>query len=154
MKITTNLFGEVLVDDSKVINFVQGIIGFPDLKKFMLIHDSEGTDKKISWLQSIDEPSFALPVIDPLAVDGDYNPQIEDELLKPLEIRNFEDILVVTTVTVPADIEKMTSNLKAPIIINAENLRAAQIIVEDEKYVVKYPIYNILKNGKEGDEVC
>lgn len=154
MKIMTNLFGEVLVDDSKVITFGQGIIGFPDLKKFMLIHDSEGTNKKISWLQSIDEPSFALPVIDPLVVESEYNPEIEDELLNPLEIRNFEDILVMTTVTVPADIEKMTTNLKAPIIINAGNLRAAQIIVEDENYVVKYPIYHILKSGKEGDEVC
>lgn len=48
----------------------------------------------------------------------------------------------------------MTTNLKAPIIINAGNLRAAQIIVEDENYVVKYPIYHILKGGKEGDEVC
>lgn len=150
----TNLFGEVLVDDSKVITFGQGIIGFPDLKKFMLIHDSEGENKKISWLQSIDEPSFALPVIDPLVVESEYNPEIEDELLNPLEIRNFEDILVMTTVTVPADIEKMTTNLKAPIVINAGNLRAAQIIVEDENYVVKYPIYHILKSGKESDEVC
>lgn len=154
MKIMTNLFGEVLVDDSKVITFGQGIIGFPDLKKFMLIHDSEGENKKISWLQSIDEPSFALPVIDPLVVESEYNPEIEDELLNPLEIRNFEDILVMTTVTVPADIEKMTTNLKAPIVINAGNLRAAQIIVEDENYVVKYPIYHILKSGKESDEVC
>lgn len=87
-------------------------------------------------------------------MESEYNPEIEDELLNPLEIRNFEDILVMTTVTVPADIEKMTTNLKAPIIINAGNLRAAQIIVEDENYVVKYPIYHILKSGKESDEVC
>lgn len=46
MKIMTNLFGEVLVDDSKVITFGQGIIGFPDLKKFMLIHDSEGKTRR------------------------------------------------------------------------------------------------------------
>ncbi|MDE6208113.1 MAG: flagellar assembly protein FliW [Lachnospiraceae bacterium] len=154
MKMTTNLFGEILVDDNKVINFIQGIIGFPDLKKFMLIHDSESEDKKISWLQSIDEPSFALPVIDPLVIDKNYNPEIEDELLNPLEIKKIEDLLVVTTVTVPSDIKNMTVNMKAPIIINAANLKAAQLIVEDDKYLVKYPVYDILKGNKEGDEVC
>lgn len=154
MKVTTNLFGEILVDESKVISFVQGIIGFPDLKKFMLIHDSDSEGKNISWLQSIDEPSFALPVIDPLIIDKNYNPEIEDELLSPLDIKKIEDLLVVTTVTVPSDIKKITVNLKAPIIINAANLKAEQLIVEDDKYLVKYPIYDILKENKEGDEVC
>ena len=153
MKILTNLFGEVEVDEAKVINFGQGIIGFPDLKKFMLIHDSEDNSRKISWLQSIDEPEFALPVIDPLLIEEDYNPEIEDELLQPLNIVNLSDLLVMTTITVTDDITKMTSNFKAPIIINASNLRAAQLIVEDEKYLVRYPIYDILKS-KEGDEIC
>ena len=153
MKILTNLFGEVEVDESKVIEFVHGIIGFPALRKFMLIHDSEDDNKKISWLQSLDEPEFALPVIDPLVVEPDYNPEIEDELLQPLRIVNLSDLLVMTTVTVKEDITKLTSNFKAPIIINASNLKAAQIIVEDEKYLVKYPIYEILKN-KEGDGIC
>ena len=154
MKITTNLFGEIETDDSKVITFLQGIIGFPNLKKFMLIHDVEDDDKKISWLQSIDEPSFALPVIDPLIVDDTYNPEIEDELLNPLEINDLAELLVITTITVPSDITKMTANLKAPIIINASNIKAAQLIVEDEKYLVKYPIYDILKSNKESDEIC
>lgn len=154
MKITTNLFGEIETDDSKVITFLQGIIGFPNLKKFMLIHDVEDDDKKISWLQSIDEPSFALPVIDPLIVDDTYNPEIEDELLNPLEINDLAELLVITTITVPSDITKMTANLKAPIIINASNLKAAQLIVEDEKYLVKYPIYDIIKSNKESDEIC
>lgn len=150
MIITTNLFGEVEVNEEKLINFSQGIIGFPDLKRFMLIHDDEN-ESSISWLQSVDEPSFAMPVIDPLMIDAEYNPQIEDELLKPLSIVEGTEILVVTTITVPADITKMTVNLKAPIIINAENLKAAQLIVEDDKYEVRYPVYDILKSKKGGE---
>lgn len=151
MTITTNLFGEVEVVEEKLIKFEQGIIGFPDLKGFLLIHDEEDDNKKISWLQSVDEPAFAMPVIDPLIVDGTYNPEIEDELLKPLMIKEDSEILVLTTITVPSDATKMTSNLKAPIIINVDNLKAAQLIVEDEKYLVKYPIYDILKSNKEGE---
>ncbi len=154
MNITTNLFGEVEVDESKIIYFTQGIVGFPDLKQFMLIHDSEDEEKKISWLQSIDEPGFALPVIDPLVIDSNYNPEIEDELLRPLLISDEDQLLVLATITVHSDITKMTSNLKAPIIINAATLKAAQLIVEDEKYIVKYPIYDILKGNKEGESLC
>ncbi|NLL93028.1 MAG: flagellar assembly protein FliW [Clostridiales bacterium] len=154
MTIITNLFGEVAVDEAKIINFAQGIIGFPDMKRFMLIHDEGDSDTNISWLQSIDEPGFAMPVIDPLVVDNEYNPQIEDELLLPLEMGEETDVLVVTTITVPSDIKNMTANLKAPIIINATNLKASQVIVEDDEYLVKYPIYDILKGNKEGDVVC
>lgn len=154
MNITTNLFGEIVVDEEKMITFEQGIVGFPYMKKFMLIHDEEDIGRSISWLQSIEEPEFALPVVDPLVIADDYNPEIEDELLAPLDISDMSDILVVTTITVPTDITKMTANLKAPIIINASTRKAAQLIVENDEYKVKYPIYEKLKAKKEGDETC
>lgn len=150
MKVSTKIFGEIEVDESRFIYFEDGILGFPELKRFMLIHDEESSGKNlISWMQSIEEPGFAMPVIDPLKVCPDYNPEVEDELLKPLGELTGDEILVLTTVTVPSEIEKMTSNLKAPFIINSENLKACQIILEDEQYLIKYPIYETLKNSKE-----
>ena len=148
MKITTKLFGEIEVDEEKMINFPQGIVGFPDLKDFLLVHDSE-SEGGIRWMQSIQEPAFAMPVIDPLIVMPDYNPCIEDDLLKPLGNITEENTLVLVTITVPHDLEKMTVNLKAPIVINGENRKANQIITEDEQYLVKFPIYEILKENKE-----
>ena len=148
MMITTKLFGDIEVDDEKKITFVQGIVGFPDLKDFLLIHDSE-SEGGIRWMQSIQEPAFAMPVIDPLAVKPDYNPTIEDELLKPMGEVKEENTLVLVTITVPHEIEKMTVNLKAPIVINGENRKASQIIIDDDQYQVKFPIYEILKAAKE-----
>lgn len=148
MNITTKLFGEISVDESKLIKFVNGIIGFPDLQDFLLIHDSEGNGN-VRWMQSIQEPAFAMPVIDPLSVRPDYNPSIEDELLKPLGTITPDNMLVLVTITVPKEIENMSVNLKAPIVINGDNLKASQIIVEEETYEVKYPIYEILKAAKE-----
>ena len=83
MKLKTRVFGEIDIDDEKIITFENGIIGFPDLKRFTLIFNEE---KKggISWMQSLDEPVVALPVMNPLAIKEDYNPMVEDELLKPL----------------------------------------------------------------------
>ncbi len=150
MVVNTKVFGEIEVDESKFLIFEDGILGFPDLKRFMLIHDEESSgDNLISWMQSIDEPGFAMPVIDPLRVCEDYNPEVEDELLKSLGDIMEEELLVLTTVTVTSEIEKMTSNLKAPFIINAKNLKACQIILDDDKYLIKYPIYDILKNKKQ-----
>ncbi|MFQ9933760.1 MAG: flagellar assembly protein FliW [Lachnospiraceae bacterium] len=148
--IHTRIFGDIEVDANKIITFDGGIIGFPELKRFMLIHDRENEKKHISWLQSIDEPDFAMPVIDPLKLVEDYNPIVEDELLSGLGKLSPEEMLVLVTMTIPKDITKMTVNLKAPIIINAASLKAGQIIVDDEKYVVRYPIYDILKSKKEG----
>lgn len=154
MRINTRVFGEIDIEEAKVIRFPNGIVGFSDLTEFALIHDSEKEGAvAIRWLQSLQEPGFAMPVIDPLVVKADYNPEVEDELLKPLGDWKPDDILVLVTMTVPSDITKMTVNLQAPIIVNAEEKKACQIIVDVDKYPVRFPIYDILKEmKKEGNE--
>ncbi|MCH5275114.1 MAG: flagellar assembly protein FliW [Lachnospiraceae bacterium] len=152
MKVNTKIFGEVDIEDDKLIEFTGGIVGFPELTTFALIHDEEkGVNTGIRWLQSMQEPAFAMPVMDPLNVMSDYNPEVEDELLKDLGELNEENLLVLVTVTVPSDLTKMSVNLKGPIIINAQTRKACQVIVEGDEYAVKYLIYDILKAGKAGE---
>lgn len=153
MKLTTRVFGTIEIDDSKIIHFPSGIIGFPEMTEFALIFDEEkGKDTPIRWLQSLQEASFALPVMDPLLVAGEYNPEVEDELLKPLGEMGEDNTLVLVTVTVPRELSKMSVNLQAPIIINADNKRAMQIIVNADKFPVKYYIYDILQEMKKEGE--
>jgi flagellar assembly factor FliW len=149
MNIETRLFKKVEVDINKVINFDSGIIGYENLKQFMIIHDAEKKNSKILWLQSLDDGDIAFPVIDPLIVRADYNPVVEDELFRSIgEIVN-NDIFVLTTLTVPEDITKITTNLKAPIVINPVTMKGCQIIVDNEDYLVRYPIYDIIKSNKD-----
>ena len=150
MIIETRAFGEVDIDPAKIIHFENGIVGFPDLQSFALIHDSErGDNAGIRWMQSIEEPGFALPVMDPLIVSPDYNPEVDDEILKPIGQIEPEEILVLVTVTVPKDLKKMSVNLRAPIVINVTERKAVQIILEDDSYKVKFPIYDILDSRKK-----
>jgi len=149
MQIKTRVFGEVTIDDEKIIHFPNGIIGFPDLQDFALIHDEEKGTDTIHWLQSIQEPAFAMPVMDPLIVCPDYNPEVDDELLNNIGELQPDELLVMVTVTVPKEIEKMTVNLKGPIVINAAQRLATQVIVEGDGYVVKFPIYDILNQNKK-----
>ena len=149
MKAATTLFGEIEIDESKIITFEDGIIGFPDMKKFTLIFDEEKEGRpSISWLQSMDEPEIAFPVMDPLFVCETYNPSVEEELLKNLGTIKEDNLYVLVTVTVPQNIKELAVNLKAPIVINTDTRKASQIIVEDD-LPVRYRIYEILEEAKK-----
>ena len=152
MTTETRLFGTITIEDEKLITFPEGIVGFPFLKQFALIHDAENENAPIMWLQSMDEPTFAMPVIEPQLVTDSYNPTVDDTYLEPLGELAEDQIYSLVTITVPPQIENMSVNLKAPIVINMANNKAVQIIVEDD-YKVKHPIYETLKKRREGN-VC
>lgn len=152
MKINTRIFGEIEISDDKIITFENGIIGFPDLKQFTLLHDEEkGTGAGIRFLQSIEEPAFAMPVMDPFVVKADYMPEVDDELLASLGNLTEDNLLVLVTVTVPSDLTRMSVNLQGPLVINVDERKACQIIIDGAQYPVKYPIYDILQTRKAGE---
>ena len=157
MRVNTKNFGIIDISEDKIITFDNGIIGFEDYKKYTLIYDvdsKEKSDSAIMWLQSMDEPTLALPILKPAYVRPDYDPVVDSELLSCLgdNIKD-EDLLIFVTIIVPTDITKMTCNLKAPIVIDSETLKGVQLIVDNEDYLVKYPIYDYLKvqSGKDGE---
>lgn len=150
MKAKTKFFGEVELADEKILDFPSGLIGFENYTKFAIMYDEEDKGKtRISWLQSLEEPLLALPVIDPLAIIEDYVPMIEDELLEPLGNPADEDLLFLLAMTVPSDMTKVTANMKAPIIINAATKKGVQLIVENEDYPVKFNVYESVQRMKE-----
>ena len=152
MQINTKRFGLIEIEDEKIITFENGIIGFPELKHFTMIHDAEeGSEAVIRFLQSIEEPAFAMPVINPLVVKEDYNPEVNDELLASAGNLTEDNTLILVTITIPSDLTKMSVNLQGPFVINVDERKACQIIVEGGQYPVKYPIYDILQARKGGE---
>lgn len=146
----TKFFGTVDIEDEKIIHFPMGIIGFENLKNFALIYDSEREEKsKISWLQSMEEPLMALPVINPIDIMDDYAPVIEDELMKIIGDPADVDILIFVSLSIPSDLTKMTANLKAPFIINTVDRQAMQVIVENEEYKIKFNAYEAIEKMRE-----
>lgn len=151
----TRLFGEVTIDDDKVLEFPNGIIGLEDKRKFAIIYDLEkGENTAIRWLQSMEDPYLALPVIEPFSIMDDYNPMIEDALLEPLGNPRDEDIVVLLTMIISSDVTKVTANMKAPIIINSATCQGGQIIVENPEYEAKFNVYEAIQKRKAGDGVC
>lgn len=150
MLVKTKYFGEIDLAENKVITFEQGILGFEEYKRYTILYDLEEGDKAtVSWLQSLDEPGFALPVVNPLSVKSDYNPIVEDEVLNSLGNITDENLVILLTLTVPNDLTKMSVNLKAPFIINSDTCKGCQIIVENQDYEVKYNVYKGIQKLKE-----
>lgn len=150
MLVKTRFFGEVDIEDEKILTFDNGIMGFEDMKRWTLIYDIEkGSEGPISWFQSLDMAELALPVINPYTVTAVYEPVVEDELLKPLGEFKDEELVTFLTITIPAeDPSKTTANFRAPILINPVNRKGIQVIVNNEDYPIKFSIYESVQKMK------
>ena len=145
MNIVTKNFGLVSYNEEDVLHFDDGIPGFEGLRSFILLSVDEYTPFK--WLQSLDDTDIAFVIIDPKVVVKDYKVEINEEAIRLLDIKDINHLLVFAIVVIPEEIEKMTANLKAPIIINAENNKAMQILLDNDEYMIKHPILKELKNA-------
>lgn len=150
MIIKTRHFGEVDLDDEKIIEFENGIMGFEDCKRFTILFDNEAEERSpISWLQSIDDPMVALPVVSPITVMAGYNPVVEDEYLEPLGKLNDENLVILLSIRVPQNIRDITVNLKAPFIINSDTKKGCQLIAENKDYDIQYNVYKLIEEMKQ-----
>ncbi|AYO29924.1 flagellar assembly protein FliW [Biomaibacter acetigenes] len=138
MLINSKRFGQLDIDETKIITFINGLLGFEHLKKYIIL-DHPGSDF-LKWLQSIDDLDISLPVVDPTAFFPDYSPRISRDDLDTIGIKNIEDAIVLCIITVPSDIQKATINLKAPVILNPACRLADQMIAENSEYKVKHPL--------------
>lgn len=153
MIIDTKCFGRIDIGEEKVVTFDSGLMGFEEYKRYTILYDiSDGERATISWLQSMDEPGLALPIIDPFFIKPDYNPTVEGDIIDSLGEFNDENMVVFVTLTVPSNLKNMTANLRAPIVINADTRKACQVISENTDYPIKFNVYDAVQAMKEGQE--
>jgi flagellar assembly factor FliW len=107
--------------------------------------NDKNTAGGMNFLVSLDEPAFALPVVPALIVEPGYSPKFTENIEATIGSLTEENALVLVTMTIPADVTKMTVNLNAPIVVNIETKKGMQSVVANEEYYVKYPIYDKLK---------
>lgn len=141
MKIDTKYFGEIEIGDEKIVHFDNGILGFEDYKDYTILYDIDADGKSFfSWLQSIDEKTLAFPVVNPFKADENYNPQVNDEMLKPIGDYSDEDLAVFLMATIPPDVKETSVNMRAPLIINASTKKGIQIILDSSEYEIKHKL--------------
>lgn len=140
MKLNTVRFGEIEVEESRVFDFVLPIIGFDNLQKFIILEPDE--DALFKWLQSVEDPGLAFPILSVAALNLDYTIDIPDNVVEALEIVNAESVLVMNITSIPHENPKGTTiNMLAPLIFNVENNKAGQIVLSGSGYDISYPMF-------------
>ncbi len=153
MLIPTAHFGEVEIDEKKILTFEKGLPGLEEDKRYALLSNEDS--RPVSWLQSLDHREISLPVMDPFLVCPDYSFDISQNDVEALSIEEIKDVYVLSILVIPKNVNAMTINLSAPIIINVRNSKGCQIVLDDRKYRVRVPVSELLKKaGKDGIELC
>ncbi len=126
IKLITSRFGELEVEQDKIVHFPDGLIGLPDMKKFILI---DHKDTPLKWLQAVDDPDIAFIVVPPDEIAEGYNVDLDKKVQKSLQLENSDDLAVLVTMRV--DGEDVIANFQGPLLINAGTRKGMQVVLEN-----------------------
>ncbi len=138
MLLKTRIFGEIEVKEEEIIKFTEPILGFSECRRYVLLE--KASIFPMFWLQSIDNPSLAFPVVIPFFFDEKYSFKLHGRDLEDIKFKKVEDMLVLTLLVVPQDVSYVRANLRAPILYNPVNKKAKQIVLQEEKYPIHFYI--------------
>ncbi len=137
-RIESTRFGPIEVDEELMFEFPRGLPGFENAEKFVIV---ERDGQPFKWLQSAEDAHLAFLIADPHYFVPNYEAEVPQGELKVLNIRFPEDLAMAVIVNVPpTQPEKMTVNLRAPIIFNIRERLALQVILTSSRYPVDYAV--------------
>lgn len=140
MKIKTARFGEVEVAEERIFEFVLPIIGFNELKRYVIIDLNK--DNFFKWLQSVEDPELAFPIVSVFSMNVDYTVDLPDNVVEALKIENVESVLVMNIASIPQDNPQGTTlNLLAPLVFNIATQQAGQVILSGSGYDISFPLF-------------
>jgi len=141
MRLKTKHFGEIDYDENSVIIFDEGLPGFRDKTKFILLAD--GSEDLFHWLQSTEDEDLVFVLMDVKQVLKDYCPVIEPGQIVSLEDEDIgtSSLSCYNITVVPDDLTRMRVNLKAPVMINKKARKGKQVIASNEEYGVRHYIF-------------
>lgn len=145
MKINTKFLGEVEIKEEELIVFPDGILGFEESRRFILLDIPENDVFKV--LQDVDQEFVSFIVAEPWHFKNEYELDVPDHELLKINIRKKEQIAMLNIVTLSDVFEKSTINLLAPIILNTEHRLGRQYVLNNVSYSTKHPLFI------KGDEV-
>lgn len=148
MEYQSEKLGTITYREDQVITFEEGILGFPELHDYVLLEHGRGV---FTWLQSLEEPSLAFLVVDPWLFFPDYAPEIPDEDVEALELKEPYNFSLFCLVTVPPDPREMTVNLKGPIVVNLNSRKAKQVVLANQDYTTRHRIFDSSGETKDGE---
>jgi flagellar assembly factor FliW len=136
LRVDTERFGVVEVEESATIEMAAPILGFPATNSYALV--DAGEDSPFTWLQSVQQPELAFAAVDPFAFFADYDFELPRADQDDLRLESGEGARVLVLVSIPADVQNMSANLVAPVVINTKSRRAKQVVLYDTPYTTRH----------------
>ncbi|HEY3315689.1 MAG TPA: flagellar assembly protein FliW [Bacillota bacterium] len=138
MLLNTQRFGQLEIDEGRILTFDEGLPGFEGLHQFVLLQPDEGAP--FMWLQAAEDPQLAFVIVSPYDFFPSYRLELAEDDRRSLELHKPAEAAVFAIVVIPDDPREMTANLKAPLAVNPETRRAKQVIVNTKGYGLKHRI--------------
>jgi len=139
MEIDTTRFGQISVDDDRIMTFPRGLLGFPSYTRFALIQ--AGEENYFFWLQSVDEPQLAFVVADPSIFFKEYDVPLREEMQTELQL---DDPRLMQVFVICNKVEDwLTGNLLGPLVVNAQNRLACQVVLTEKKWTTRQPLLRL-----------
>ena len=139
MKVNTTRFGTIDVDEDQVVTLTEGMLGFSECGRFVMMDDEIGDP--FMWMQSLEIPSLAFVVIDPAVILPSYHFSVKKEQIKGLETEDINELQVHVIVTMSANILDVTVNLQGPLVVNKEKRIGTQIVLNDPNFSTRHPLF-------------
>ncbi|MCX7914396.1 MAG: flagellar assembly protein FliW [Thermodesulfovibrionales bacterium] len=121
IRFVTSRFGVLEVSENEIIHFPQGIPGFVELKRYVLM---DYKDTPLKWLQAVDDPDVAFIVVDPSFLNPDYAVCLDENIRDFLDLKDDNDLAVLVIIRREGD--KIVANFNGPLLFNASNRRGMQ----------------------------
>ena len=135
----TRQFGEIAFSEDRVITMPDGIVGFEDQTRFLLLEATEY--EPFLLLISVDEPEIGFPLIPAIYADPKYAPSLPSDEIELLGGKDaVNDLAVMLIATIGKSASDTTANLRAPVFINPAKRVGRQVILTDDNYSVRYPL--------------
>jgi len=140
MVINTMQFGEIEIEEDKILSFPDGLIGFDECKQFVLITDEDL--EPFQWLICIDEGNeeIGFPLLPPFLFVPDYLKNLPKDLREELKSNSESPLNVLNVITIRGNNDEMTINLRGLVIIDVEKKEGKQIILTSESIPVDFPL--------------
>lgn len=136
MQIETKVFGLVDYEEQQILEFKDGILGFPGFHKYVLLQGPQFDHWEL--LQSLDDPDLSFLVLKADVVDPEYKPAVSKEDLKKIGLEHIDQGIVLTIITIREGHENISANLQGPIIINASQKLGMQALSNNDAHPVRF----------------
>jgi len=151
VEINTTRFGLVEIDENLIITLPEGILGFEDARRYIIL-DHFDKESPFKWLQSIEDPSLAFVITDPLIFVPEYKVKIAKREMSSIELSDEVKALTIVIVNIKRDHSEITINLQGPVVINPEKRLAKQVVIKESEYSFRHVIYSKSQNEPAATE--